>query len=98
MYEFRLYVVDETPGSKKAITSLESLLEDEFKGLYSLEIVDILSGFLIAFSTGAFLYLAASELIPELQEEKDFSRSLIQFAVFILGLIVIWYLGIIFHE
>ncbi len=42
MYEFRLYVIDDTPSSKKAVTSLESLLEDEFKGLYSLEVVDIL--------------------------------------------------------
>ena len=42
MYEFRLYVIDNTPSSKKAITSLESLLEDEFEGLYSLEIVNLL--------------------------------------------------------
>jgi zinc and cadmium transporter len=66
--------------------------------VFFLEVVDALSGFLISFSAGAFLYLAASELIPELKEEKDFQRSLIQFAVFILGLTVIWYLGIIFHE
>ena len=42
MYEFRLYVIDDTPSSKKAITSLKSLLEDEFEGLYSLEIIDLL--------------------------------------------------------
>jgi circadian clock protein KaiB len=42
MYEFRLYVIDDTPSSKKAVTSLESLLEDEFKGHYSLEVVDVL--------------------------------------------------------
>ena len=77
--------------------SLSVVLGGLFAVFY-LEAVDALSGFLIAFSAGAFLYLAASELIPELQEEKDFSRSLMQFAVFLLGLAVIWYLGIVFHE
>ena len=77
--------------------SLSVVLGGLFAVFY-LEAVDALSGFLIAFSAGAFLYLAASELIPELQEEKDFSRSFMQFAVFLLGLAVIWYLGIVFHE
>lgn len=66
--------------------------------VFFLETVNALSGFLISFSAGAFLYLAASELIPELREEKDFSRALVQFALFILGLAVIWYLGIVFPE
>jgi zinc and cadmium transporter len=65
---------------------------------YFLEVVDALSGTLIAFSAGAFIYLAASELIPELKEEKGFGRSLLQFAVFILGLALIWYLGTLFHH
>ena len=77
--------------------SLSVVLGGLFAVFY-LEAVDALSGFLIAFSAGAFLYLAASELIPELQEEKDFSRSLMQFVAFLLGLAVIWYLGIVFHE
>jgi len=60
--------------------------------------VEALSGLLIAFSAGAFIYLSASELIPELREEDDFWRSLAQFGVFLVGLTVIWYLGIAFHE
>lgn len=65
---------------------------------FFLDTVEALSGTLIAFSAGAFIYLAASELIPELKEEKDFWRSLVQFAVFILGLALIWYLGALFHH
>ena len=46
-----------------------------------------------------FLYLAASELVPELQHERDFRRSLIQFGVFILGMALIYSLGLVFpHE
>jgi zinc and cadmium transporter len=65
---------------------------------FFIETVDALSGLLIAFSAGAFIYLAASELVPELKEEGDFWRSLVQFSVFILGLALIWYLGVVFHE
>ncbi len=62
------------------------------------EAVESLSGLLLAFSAGGFIYLAASELIPELQEEKRLSQSLIQFAIFILGIMMIWSLGIFFTE
>ena len=67
--------------------------------IFFLETVEALSGVLISFSAGAFIYLSASELIPELQREKDFWKSLAQFALFLAGLAVIWYLGVIFqHE
>ena len=67
--------------------------------VFFLEMVESLSGTLIAFSAGAFLYLSASELIPELKEEENFWKSLAQFAIFLAGLTVIWYLGVIFrHE
>lgn len=67
-------------------------------GIFFLGTVEALSGLLIAFSAGAFIYLSASELIPELQEENDLWKSLVQFGVFLVGLFAIWYLGIIFHE
>jgi len=53
-------------------------------------------GLLIAFAAGGFIYLAACELIPEIQQEKDFKRSLTQFVLFIFGLVLAWSLGAIF--
>ena len=67
-------------------------------GVFFLEMIDALSGYLVAFSAGAFIYLAASELVPELQQERDFKRSLIQFIIFLLGMAVIWSLGLMFHH
>jgi len=55
-----------------------------------------LVGSLIAFAAGGFIYLAASELIPEMQQEKDFRKSVVQFVLFIFGLFLIWSLGKIF--
>ncbi len=63
-----------------------------------IETVEALSGLLIAFAAGGFIYLAASELIPELHKEKSFKKSAVQFVVFILGITLIWSLGIIFPE
>ena len=60
--------------------------------------VEALRGLLIAFSAGGFIYLAASELIPEMQEEKSFKRSVVQFVFFILGIALIWSLGMVFPE
>jgi len=55
-------------------------------------------GFLMALAAGGFIYLAASELIPEMQKEEDFGRSLIQFVLFIFGILLIRTLGLLFPE
>ncbi len=55
-------------------------------------------GFLVAIAAGGFIYLAASELIPEIQKEKNIGKSMIQFVLFILGIALIWSLGMIFPE
>ncbi len=43
MYQLRLHIVDTTRSSTQAIQELEALLEDKFKGQYSLEIIDVLT-------------------------------------------------------
>jgi zinc and cadmium transporter len=60
--------------------------------------VEVVNGFLIALAAGGFTYLGASELIPEIQNEKNAGRSAIQFASLLLGMILIWSLGLIFPE
>ena len=41
MKKIRLYVIGKTPRSVKAIEDLKTILEDEFKDQYSLEVLDI---------------------------------------------------------
>lgn len=55
-------------------------------------------GFLMAFAAGGFIYISASELIPEIQKEKEIKKSIIQFTLFILGIVLIWSLGLLFPE
>jgi circadian clock protein KaiB len=42
MIQLRIYVVDDSKISTKAIQELEALLKDKFSGQYSLEIIDVL--------------------------------------------------------
>jgi len=48
-----------------------------------------LEPFMIAFAIGGFLYIAMSDLIPTLHEEKELSKSLMQFVLIVLGVLVI---------
>jgi circadian clock protein KaiB len=41
-YIIKLYVTGETPENLKAITNLKQVLERDFKGLYKLEVADLL--------------------------------------------------------
>jgi zinc and cadmium transporter len=55
--------------------------------------------FILAFSGGGFLYLACSELMPELLKQKDLKKSVIQTIIFLSGLILIITLIVILpHE
>ena len=48
--------------------------------------IESFSALLIPFAAGGFIYIAGSDLIPELHKEVKISRSLIQLLTFILGI------------
>lgn len=53
---------------------------------------------LLAFAAGAFIYIAASDLIPETKRTTSIGKSLLQIALVIAGIFVIWYTGTIAHQ
>ena len=50
--------------------------------------VENLTTFLIPFAAGGFIYIAGSDLIPELHKEVNVKKSLLQIAVFIFGILM----------
>lgn len=48
--------------------------------------VNNMIGFLIPFAAGSFIYIAGSDLIPELHKETKISQTLIQILFFLIGL------------
>lgn len=48
--------------------------------------------FLLPFAAGGFVYIAASDLIPQLRRETNIWKSLLNFVVFIAGIAIIYVL------
>lgn len=46
--------------------------------------------FLLPFAAGGFIYVGASDLIPEIKEEKDLKKSLSSFFVFLVGILIMF--------
>ena len=53
------------------------------------ESVEVFNLFFLAFSGGGFLYLASSELMPELLKQRNLKKSIIQTLIFLAGLILL---------
>ena len=51
---------------------------------------------LLPFAAGGFIYIAASDLIPELHKKAKIEESLIQFLTIIIGLAIMWLLACCF--
>lgn len=59
-----------------------------FGALVGYALINIAQGimpFLVAVTAGGFIYISASDLIPELHKESQFSKSLIAFVCFFAG-------------
>jgi zinc and cadmium transporter len=76
-----------------ALTAVVGVLLSNY---FALHIQNFL-GILLAAAAGGFIYIAAAELIPEMQKEQDVRRSIGQFTLFLLGIALIWTLGLLFH-
>ncbi|MFH1773457.1 MAG: ZIP family metal transporter [Methanobacteriota archaeon] len=53
--------------------------------------------FLLALAAGGFIYIATADLMPELQKEVDFEKSVVQLFSLIAGIVLLWAL-ILFFE
>jgi len=51
--------------------------------------------YLLPFAAGGFIYIAASDLIPEIRKELNIKKSLLNFAIFIIGILIMYIFTII---
>jgi len=54
--------------------------------------------FLLPFAAGGFVYIAATDLIPEIKKELDIKKSMATMLVFICGILIMWLVKIAFHH
>jgi len=49
--------------------------------------------YLLPFAAGNFIYIAASDLIPEIKHGKNIFKNMLHFIFFVLGILLIWAVG-----
>ena len=57
-------------------------------GLVLNNFIENIQMFILSIAIGGFIYIAGSDLIPELHKETDIKRSIIQIITFILGVLI----------
>ncbi len=53
--------------------------------------------FLLPFAAGGFIYIAASDLVPEIRKETDLKKSSYIFGIFIVGILIMYAVKFIAH-
>ena len=53
--------------------------------------------FLLPFAAGGFIYIAATDLVPEIRKELDIKKSMVTMFVFVLGILLMWAVKIFFE-
>lgn len=62
---------------------------------YFLAFMHQLIFYLLPFAAGGFIYIAASDLMPEIRKETNLKKSLVSFGIFLIGIIIIYLVGLI---
>lgn len=74
-----------------SLTALIGALLGYFLGAF----VQTLPIFLLPFTAGGFIYIAASDLIPELHRQPDIRRANLAIITFLLGILIMWLAGML---
>ena len=67
-------------------------------GYFVNQMIEKASIYLIPFAAGGFIYIAATDLIPEIRKEIDIRRSIIILEIFILGIMIMWLIKLVFEH
>ncbi|VVC03353.1 Zinc transporter ZupT [Candidatus Bilamarchaeum dharawalense] len=59
--------------------------------------VDNIEPYGLAFTAGAFIYIAGTDLLPELHKEEKRSKSMVQLVAMLLGIATIWVVVNLLH-
>jgi len=79
------------------LTALTAILGG-LLGFYISGLIENFAKVLLPMAAGGFIYIALSDLIPEIRKEKSFPRILLNFIIFIFGILMIHSLKFIFPE
>lgn len=79
------------------LTALTAILGGVL-GFYLFSFIDVASKFLLAFAAGGFLYIAATDLIPEIRKENNVKKSFLNFGIIFFGVLIMYFLKLLGME
>ena len=54
--------------------------------------------YILPFAAGGFIYIAATDLVPEIRKELDMKKYMLTLVIFIVGILIMWLTKLLFHE
>jgi zinc and cadmium transporter len=66
-------------------------------GYFVSQMIDEATTFLLPFAAGGFIYIAATDLVPEIKKEMDYKKYMATLFVFILGIFIMWFTKYVFN-
>jgi zinc and cadmium transporter len=60
--------------------------------------IENMTSYLLPFAAGGFIYIAASDLMPEIRKETSLKKSLLSFGIFLVGITIMYLVKFIGHE
>jgi zinc and cadmium transporter len=67
-------------------------------GYFISEVINHATIYLLPFAAGGFIYIAATDLIPEIKKELDFKKYMATLIVFICGILIMWLIKFVFQH
>jgi zinc and cadmium transporter len=66
-------------------------------GYFISKLVSTATTILLPFAAGGFIYIAATDLVPEIKKELEFKKYMGTLLVFILGILIMYMIRLVFH-
>jgi len=66
-------------------------------GYFISKTVEHIAIYLLPFAAGGFIYIAATDLVPEIKKELNIKKSMATIFVFICGIVIMWVIKFIFE-
>jgi len=78
------------------ITALTALVGG-VAGFFLIPHMGEFQSYILPIAAGGFIYIAASDLVPELHKEPDTWKTLLAFSMFIIGIVLMWGVKVLVH-
>lgn len=66
-------------------------------GYFISKSIEQVAVYLLPFAAGGFIYIAATDLVPEIKKELDIKKSMATILVFICGILIMWLIKFVFE-